>query len=94
MKPPITKHTITRTDCATSQRCPYRKSNPNELVMGSTKEWIGLDAPDRGLLPLAWRYVSRGMSPEEEAAWCQAERRGQGEEWLKKRYRVRLPTRR
>ena len=92
MKPPITKHTITRTDCAASQRCPYRKSNPNELVMGSTKEWNGLDAPQRGLLPLAWRYVSKRMSPEEEAAWRQAERRGQGDEWLKQRHRVRRKT--
>ena len=32
------------------------------------------------LLPLAWRYVSRRMSPEEEAAWREAERRGQGHE--------------
>ena len=38
------------------------------------------------LLPLAWRYVSKRMPPEEEAAWRQAERRGQGEEWLKKRW--------
>jgi hypothetical protein len=39
------------------------------------------------LLPLAWRHVTKRMPPEEEAAWCQAERRGQGEEWLKKRWR-------
>ena len=39
------------------------------------------------LLPLAWRYVSRRMSPEEEAAWRQAERRGQGNEWLKGKMR-------
>ena len=37
------------------------------------------------LLPLGWRYVSRRMPPEEEAAWREAERRGQGDEWLKKR---------
>ena len=60
--------------------------------MGSTKEWNGLDAPNRGLLPLAWRYVSRRMPPEEEAAWRQAERRGQGEAWLKQRYRVMRKT--
>jgi hypothetical protein len=41
----------------------------------------------QALLPLAWRFVSKRMPPEEEAAWCQAERRGQGEEWLKKRWR-------
>jgi len=36
------------------------------------------------LLPLAWRYVSKRMPPDEEAAWRQAERRGQGDEWLSK----------
>ena len=30
----------------------------------------------KALLPLAWRYVSKRMPPEEEAAWRQAERRG------------------
>ena len=44
---------------------------------------------DMALLPLAWRYVSRRMSPEEEAAWRQAERRGQGDEWLKQRLKKR-----
>ena len=39
------------------------------------------------LLPLARRYVSKRMSPVEEAAWRQAERRGQGDEWLKRRWR-------
>ena len=39
------------------------------------------------LLPLAWRYVSKRMPPDEEAAWRQAERRGQGNEWLKERRR-------
>lgn len=29
--------------------------------------------------------VSKRMPPEEEAAWRQAERRGQGDEWLKER---------
>ena len=37
----------------------------------------------KALLPLAWRYVSKRMPPEEEAAWRAAERRGQGDEWLK-----------
>ena len=32
----------------------------------------------KAMLPLAWRYVSRRAPPEEEAAWRQAERRGQG----------------
>ena len=41
----------------------------------------------RALLPLAWRYVSNRMSPEEEAAWRQAERRGQGDEWVRNKRR-------
>ena len=39
------------------------------------------------LLPLAWRCVSRRMPLEEEAEWHAAARRGQGDEWLKKRWR-------
>ena len=38
----------------------------------------------KALLPLAWRYVSKRMPPEEEAAWREAERRGQGDEWLRR----------
>ena len=41
----------------------------------------------KALLPLAWRYVSRRMPPEEEAAWRAAERRGQGDVWLRTRWR-------
>ena len=32
----------------------------------------------KALLPLAWRYVSKRMPPEEEAAWRGAERWGRG----------------
>ena len=39
----------------------------------------------KALLSLAWRYVSKRMPPEEEAAWRHAERRGQGDEWLRDR---------
>ena len=46
----------------------------------------------RALLPLAWRYVSKRMPPEEEAAWRQAEKRAQGDQWLKQLYRVRRNT--
>jgi hypothetical protein len=50
--------------------------------------WIEFGARlGKTLLPLAWRYVSKRMPPEEEAALRQAERRGQGEEWVKKRWR-------
>jgi hypothetical protein len=45
----------------------------------------------KALLPLAWRYVSRRMPPEEEAVWREAERRGQGD-WLRERYWVRRNT--
>ena len=43
----------------------------------------------KALLPLSWRYVSKRIPPEEEAAWRQAERRGQGEEWLRERWQRR-----
>jgi hypothetical protein len=46
----------------------------------------------KALLWLAWRYVSKRMPPEEEAAWREAERRGQGDEWLKQLYRLRRKT--
>ena len=63
------------------------------LVARRPSFWIEFGALlAKALLPLAWRYVSNRMSPEEEAAWRQAERRGQGEEWLKQRYRVRRKT--
>jgi len=39
----------------------------------------------QAVLPRALRYLTRRMSPEEEAAWREAERRGQGAEWLRKR---------
>jgi hypothetical protein len=55
--------------------------------------WIELGSRvAKALLPLAWRFVSKRMPPDEEAAWRQAERRGQVEEWLSKRYRVRRKT--
>lgn len=41
----------------------------------------------KALLPLVWRYVSRRMPPEEEAAWREAERRSHGEEWRRERWR-------
>ena len=40
----------------------------------------------QALLPLAWRFVSKRMPPEEEAAWRAAERRGQGDEWSRGRF--------
>ena len=58
------------------------------LVAQRPSFWIEFGARLwKALLPLAWRFASRRMPPEEEAAWRQAERRGQGDEWLKKRWR-------
>lgn len=39
----------------------------------------------KALVPLSWRFVSKRMPPEEEAVWREAERRGQGDEWLRQR---------
>ena len=64
------------------------------LVAKRPSFWIELGSRlGRLLLPKALKYLTRRMPPEEEAAWRQAERRGQGDEWLRER-RVRLPTRR
>ena len=46
----------------------------------------------QALLPQALKYLTRRMPPEEEAAWREAERREQGGEWLRERYRVRRKT--
>ena len=51
------------------------------LVARRPSFWIEFGARlAKALLPLAWRYVARRMLPEEEAAWREAERRGQGYE--------------
>ncbi len=58
------------------------------LVAQRPSFWIEFGSRlGKALVPLAWRYVSNGMPPEEEAAWREAERRGQGDEWLKERWR-------
>jgi len=63
------------------------------LVAQRPSFWIGLGARlGKALLPLAYEFISKRMPSEEEAAWREAERRGQGDEWLKQRYRVRRKT--
>ena len=58
------------------------------LVAQRLSFWIEFGARiGKALLPLAWKYVSKRMPLEEEAAWREAERRGQGGEWLRKRMR-------
>ena len=58
------------------------------LVAQQPSFWIEFGSRlGKALLPLAWRYVSKRLPPEEEAAWREAERRGQGNEWLKERRR-------
>lgn len=43
----------------------------------------------KAIAPSIWGYISKRMTPAEEAAWHQAERRGQGDEWLRDRWRRR-----
>ena len=58
------------------------------LVAQRPSFWIELVLRlSKALLPLAWRFVSWRMPPEEEAAWREAERSGQGDEWLRDRRR-------
>jgi hypothetical protein len=58
------------------------------LVVQRPSFWISFGARlGQALLPTALEYITRRMPPEEEAAWRAAERRGQGDEWLKKRWR-------
>ena len=60
------------------------------LVAQRPSFWIEFGARlGKTLLPLAWRYVSKRMPPEEEAAWREAEWRGQRGEWLKQRLKKR-----
>ena len=47
------------------------------LVAQRPSFWIKFESRlAKTLLQFAWRYVSKRMPPEEEAAWRQAERRG------------------
>ena len=58
------------------------------LVAQRPSFWIEFGARlGKALLPLAWRYVSKRMPPEEESSWRAAESRGQGDVWLRKRGR-------
>jgi hypothetical protein len=57
------------------------------LVAQRPSFWIEFGARlGKTLLPLAWCYVSKRMPLEEEAVWRAAERRGQGDEWLRERW--------
>ena len=42
----------------------------------------------QALLPRVLKYVIRRMPPEDEAAWREVERRGQGDEWIRVRQRL------
>ena len=49
------------------------------LVVQRPSFWIEFGQRlGKAMLPLAWRYVSRRMPPEAEAAWRAAERVGAG----------------
>jgi hypothetical protein len=63
------------------------------LVAQRPSFWLEFGARlGKALLPSVLKYITRRMPPEEEAAWREAERRGQGEEWLRERYRLRRKT--
>ena len=58
------------------------------LVAQRPSFWLEFGARlGKVLLPRVLKYITRRMPPEEEAAWREAERRGQGEEWLRVRRR-------
>ena len=58
------------------------------LVAQRPSFWIEFGSQlGKALPPLAWRYVSKRLPPDEQAAWPEAQRRGQGVEWVKKRCR-------
>jgi len=60
-----THPTLPIIDRSFSHRCPYRKSNPNIVMMESAKEWNGLDTTD-GLYGAAERciFIKREMGPD------------------------------
>lgn len=58
------------------------------FVMRSPGFWV--DAVKQllaALLPAIVTLVTKRMTPEEEARWRDAQRRGQGDQWLKRRNR-------
>lgn len=60
------------------------------LVAQLPSFWLEFGARlGKALLPQIVKHLTRRMPPDEEAAWREAERRGQGEEWLKARRRRR-----
>ena len=57
------------------------------LVAQRPSFWIEFGSRlGKALLPLAWHYVPKSMLPKEEA-WRAAQWPGQGDEWVKKRWR-------
>ena len=58
------------------------------LVAQRPSFWIELGLRlGRELLPPVLKYLTRRMPPKEEAAWREAERRGQGDEWHRSQWR-------
>jgi hypothetical protein len=59
------------------------------LVAQRPAFWLAMGSEAaRRLWPLALRYATKRMSPEEKA-WQDAVRRGQGDEWLRNRRKRR-----
>jgi hypothetical protein len=62
------------------------------LVAQRPSFWIEFGARlIKAVFPSALKYITKRMPPEEEAAWREAERRGRGDEWLRKRWQRRAP---
>ena len=56
------------------------------LVVRSPDFWVGIAISAwKAALPVLVKFISKRMTPEEEAEWHKAIRRGQGDEWLRKR---------
>lgn len=69
------------------------------FMVAALAMWVSFRSPEfvmaMGAIAIgaAWKAVlpsiARRMPPDEEAAWRAAERRGQGDEWLRKRWKRR-----
>ena len=59
------------------------------LVAQRPTFWVGLGAV---LLKAALPFILKRMSPQDEAAWHEAERQGRGDEWLRNRWKRRPPS--
>jgi hypothetical protein len=64
------------------------------LVAQRPSFWIAFGAwLGKALHPSVLKYITKRMPSEEEASWRAAEKRGRGDEWLRKRrFKIRNST--